>query len=70
MKAPTYQGTKDVRVQNAPNPIRLADDKIIVKVIAWPIGGSYLHLYRGKTPDLRLDDAARRCEIVLKKEDD
>lgn len=50
MKALTYHGAKDVRVDNVDDPTIQAQDDIILKVTATAICGSDLHLYRGKIP--------------------
>ena len=50
MRALTYHGAKDVRVDNVPDPKLQAKDDIILKVTATAICGSDLHLYRGKIP--------------------
>lgn len=50
MRALTYHGAKDVRVDNVPDPQLQAKDDIILKVTATAICGSDLHLYRGKIP--------------------
>jgi threonine dehydrogenase-like Zn-dependent dehydrogenase len=50
MKALTYHSSKDVRVENVPDP-RLAEaDDIVLRVTATAICGSDLHIYRGKIP--------------------
>lgn len=56
MKALTYQGAKDVRVETVPDPVLMADDDIILKVTATAICGSDLHIYRGKIPDMKDGD--------------
>lgn len=56
MKALTYQGFKDVRVESVPDPILLADDDLILKVTATAICGSDLHIYRGKIPAMKDGD--------------
>jgi threonine dehydrogenase-like Zn-dependent dehydrogenase len=56
MKALTYQGAKDVRVDNVPDPVLMADDDVIIKVTATAICGSDLHIYRGKIPDMKHGD--------------
>lgn len=48
MKALTYHGKKDVRVDNVPDPALVERDDIILRVTATAICGSDLHLYRGK----------------------
>jgi threonine dehydrogenase-like Zn-dependent dehydrogenase len=56
MKALTYHGTRDVRIDTVPDPaIRHAGD-VILKVTATAICGSDLHLYRGKVPGLKEGD--------------
>ncbi len=56
MKALTYQGANDVRLDNVPDPLLLADDDLILRVTATAICGSDLHLYRGKVPGLMEGD--------------
>ncbi|CUA86072.1 glutathione-independent formaldehyde dehydrogenase [Gulbenkiania indica] len=56
MKALTYQGTLDVRVENVPDPILEEADDIILRVTATAICGSDLHMYRGKIPGLEAGD--------------
>lgn len=56
MKALTYHGTQDVRVDNVPDPILQAPDDIILRVTATAICGSDLHLYRGKIPQVKHGD--------------
>jgi threonine dehydrogenase-like Zn-dependent dehydrogenase len=56
MKALTWQGTHDVRVENVPDPtIRDAED-VLLRVTATAICGSDLHLYRGKVPGMKDGD--------------
>lgn len=56
MKALTYQGAHDVRVENVPDPtIRDAED-ILLRVTATAICGSDLHLYRGKVSGMKDGD--------------
>src|SRR3954467_3640973 len=50
MRALTYHGSKDVRVDNVPDPSIQESDDIILRVTATAICGSDLHLYRGKIP--------------------
>ena len=50
MKALTYQGAKDVRVETVPDPVIEQSDDIILRVTATAICGSDLHIYRGKIP--------------------
>jgi threonine dehydrogenase-like Zn-dependent dehydrogenase len=56
MKALTYQGAKDVRVETVPDPVLMADDDILLRVTATAICGSDLHIYRGKIPDMKDGD--------------
>lgn len=50
MRALTYHGSHDVRVDNMPDPVLEQPDDIILKITATAICGSDLHLYRGKIP--------------------
>ena len=63
MKALTYHGSKDVRVENVPDPVLIEDDDIILRVTATAICGSDLHLYRGKVPGLRGGDILGRVVV-------
>lgn len=56
MKALTYHGPRDVRVETVPDPRLQEPDDIILRVTATAICGSDLHLYRGKMPGLRDGD--------------
>lgn len=56
MRALTYHGAGDVRVDTVPDPVLAAPDDILVQVTATAICGSDLHLYRGKMPGLREGD--------------
>jgi threonine dehydrogenase-like Zn-dependent dehydrogenase len=56
MRALTYQGSKDVRVETVPDPILEASDDIILRVTATGKCGSDLHLYRGKVPGMKDGD--------------
>jgi threonine dehydrogenase-like Zn-dependent dehydrogenase len=56
MRALTYHGAKDVRVETMPDPRIRADDDIILRVTATAICGSDLHLYRGKIPEVKDGD--------------
>jgi threonine dehydrogenase-like Zn-dependent dehydrogenase len=56
MKALTYHGSKDVRVETMPDPTLLAPDDILLRVTATAICGSDLHLYHGKIPETRHGD--------------
>lgn len=56
MKALTFHGTKDVRVETVPDPALIEQDDLILRVTATAICGSDLHLYRGKIPELHKGD--------------
>lgn len=56
MKALTYHSSKDVRVENVPDPILEQDDDIVLRVTATAICGSDLHIYRGKIPGMNSGD--------------
>mgnify|MGYP000412072814 FL=1 len=56
MRALTYHGSKDVRVETVPDPIIEAPDDIILRVTATAICGSDLHIYRGKIPMVKDGD--------------
>ena len=56
MQALTYHGSKDVRVETVPDPVRQADDDILLRVTATAICGSDLHIYRGKIPMVKHGD--------------
>jgi threonine dehydrogenase-like Zn-dependent dehydrogenase len=50
MKALTYHGSNDVRVETVSDPVLVNDDDILLRVTATAICGSDLHIYRGKIP--------------------
>jgi len=50
VKALTYHGARDVRVESVADPALVEDDDVILRVTATAICGSDLHLYRGKIP--------------------
>ncbi|MCP8348328.1 glutathione-dependent formaldehyde dehydrogenase [Pseudomonas sp. FBF18] len=50
MRALTYHGAHDVRVDTVIDPILEESDDLILRVTATAICGSDLHLYRGKIP--------------------
>ncbi|WBG92965.1 glutathione-dependent formaldehyde dehydrogenase (plasmid) [Pantoea piersonii] len=50
MRALTYHGPHQVRVETVPDPVLQEPDDIILRVTATAICGSDLHLYRGKIP--------------------
>ncbi|WNF58616.1 zinc-dependent alcohol dehydrogenase [Pseudomonas sp. SG20052] len=56
MRAMTYHGAHDVRVETVPDPNIEAADDIILRVTATAICGSDLHLYRGKIPTVEHGD--------------
>src|ERR1700754_4872324 len=56
MKALTYHGSKDVRVETVPDPRLVESDDIILRVTATAICGSDLHIYRGKIPMMEHGD--------------
>ena len=56
MKALTYQGAKNVKVENVPDPVLVAADDILLRVTATAICGSDLHIYRGKIPGMKDGD--------------
>lgn len=56
MKALTYHGTKDVRVETVPDPTMLQQDDLILRVTATAICGSDLHIFRGKIPMVKDGD--------------
>lgn len=53
MRALTYHGARDVRVESVPDPVIQEPDDVILRVTATAICGSDLHLYRGKIPPLK-----------------
>ncbi len=56
MKALTYHGSKDVRVETVADPTLLAADDVILRVTATAICGSDLHLFHGKIPETKHGD--------------
>lgn len=56
MRALTYHGAQDVRVDTVPDPILQDADDIILRVTATAICGSDLHLYHGKIPQTEQGD--------------
>jgi threonine dehydrogenase-like Zn-dependent dehydrogenase len=56
MRALTYHGKKDVRIDNVPDPVLQHPQDILLRVTATAICGSDLHLYRGKVPGLEEGD--------------
>ncbi len=56
MRALTYHGSHEVKVDTVPDPILQETDDIILKVTATAICGSDLHMYRGKIPAMKSGD--------------
>ena len=56
MRALTYHGAHDVKVDTVPDPVIEQPDDIILRVTATAICGSDLHLYRGKIPTVEHGD--------------
>lgn len=56
MKALTWHGTHDVRVENVADPTIENPSDIVLRVTATAICGSDLHLYRGKVPGMKEGD--------------
>lgn len=50
MKAITFQGIKNVKVKDVPDPSILKNDDIIIKITSTTICGSDLHILRGTIP--------------------
>jgi threonine dehydrogenase-like Zn-dependent dehydrogenase len=56
MLALTYHGSRDVRVDNVPDPTLEDPQDILLRITATAICGSDLHLYRGKVPGMENGD--------------
>ncbi len=56
MRALTYHGSHDVKVDNVPDPVLQDTDDVILRVTATAICGSDLHMYRGKIPAMKSGD--------------
>ena len=56
MKALTYHGSTDVRVETVADPVLVDDDDILLRVTASAICGSDLHIYRGRIPGMEKGD--------------
>lgn len=56
MRALTYHGAKDVRVETVPDPVLTTTDDLLLRVTATAICGSDLHIYRGKIPGMQSGD--------------
>lgn len=50
MRALTFHGARDVRVEKVPDPVLQEPDDILLRVTATAICGSDLHLYRARSP--------------------
>jgi threonine dehydrogenase-like Zn-dependent dehydrogenase len=60
MRAITYQGIKDVRLDMVDDPEIHAADDIVLRVTATAIGGSDLHVYRGRIAGMNYGDILGR----------
>lgn len=56
MRALTYHGAHDVKVDTVADPVLQEPDDLILRVTATAICGSDLHLYRGKIPTVEHGD--------------
>ncbi|MEO7497326.1 MAG: zinc-dependent alcohol dehydrogenase [Massilia sp.] len=56
MRALTYHGSHEVKVDTVPDPILQEQDDVILKITATAICGSDLHMYRGKIPAMKSGD--------------
>lgn len=56
MRALTYHGAHNVKVDTVPDPVIEENDDLILRVTATAICGSDLHLYRGKIPKTEQGD--------------
>ena len=56
MKALTWHGKEDVRVDNVPDPCIEAPGDILIRVTATAICGSDLHIYDGFVPQMQAGD--------------
>ncbi len=56
MKALTWQGKKDVRIENVPDPEIINPHDAIIRVTSTAICGSDLHLYDGAIPAMKPGD--------------
>lgn len=56
MRAVTWQGRHDVRVDNVPDPEIVNPRDVIIKITSTAICGSDLHLYDGYIPTMRAGD--------------
>ncbi|MGE0859289.1 MAG: zinc-dependent alcohol dehydrogenase [Gammaproteobacteria bacterium] len=56
MRALTWHGARDVRVESVADPALIESDDVILRITATAICGSDLHLYRGKVPGMETGD--------------
>ncbi|HVZ92956.1 MAG TPA: zinc-dependent alcohol dehydrogenase [Phycisphaerales bacterium] len=56
MKAACWQGTRDIRIENVPEPRIINPRDILVRVTSTAICGSDLHLYNNKFPGMTKGD--------------
>lgn len=56
MRALTWQGTKNVKVETVPDPTIVSPTDVIIEVSCTAICGSDLHLYDGYTPMMKKGD--------------
>src|SRR5690242_20553123 len=56
MRAVCWNGPRDVRVQNVPDPTIVNPHDAVVKITTTAICGSDLHLYNGYIPTMRRGD--------------
>ena len=56
MEALTWQGTRDVRIDEVPKPEVVNPHDAVIEVTATAICGSDLHLYHGRVPSMREGD--------------
>lgn len=56
MRALTWQGTKNVQIDNVPDPIIVAPTDAIIEITNTAICGSDLHMYDGYAPMMKHGD--------------
>ena len=59
MRALTWHGKQDVRVEEVPRPEIVNPNDAVIEVTATAICGSDLHLYHGRVPSMREGDGIR-----------
>ncbi len=62
MRAVTWHGRHDVRVDSVPDPEIVNPRDAIIKITATAICGSDLHLYDGYIPGMRAGDIRREVD--------